>query len=621
MLFSTPPEDPTRFAPLLVVMILAFVVPLALARLRRVPIVVGEIVFGILVGPSLLGWVTDGPILTFISDIGLAFLMFLAGMEINFNLIFNRSGSPEKKNGPNTLLVSGLIYLFTVILAFIGAFVLGRVGLEGDLWLITFVLSATSLGVLLPILKEQKMLSSPFGQIIFITATLADFLTVLLLTVHLVLTDRGFDLEIFSLLLLFLAFFFFYQFGSKLIRLPRARELIEDLTRATVQIKVRGALAIMMTFVVLAEFIEAELILGAFLAGMIISILKRPEDDALIHNLEAFGYGFFIPVFFIMVGVDLDIGSLVENPDALLILPWLFLIALVVKLVPMLAAKRHFSWRDLLAGGLLLNTHLSLEVAVAVVGLRAGLFNSATSTTVILFAVITVLIMPLLYNLFAPEPEKEEPSFKLIAGVTELSLRVADQLRAHGDAVRFITADPAEVQQLKQQDFRVMEITPDEIHNIPTHRIETVMVLTEDDHINLEISRAARKMNVNNIIAMVKHPSHLQEFENLGVKPYSPAVDRSTMLTMMARNPDALSLLTSTTDDRDTCEAQMENPKLLGTLIRNLDLPGSLLILAIRRGDDLLIPHGNTSLEMDDTLTLLGRIEDLRAAQGMFEIG
>ena len=115
----------------------------------------------------------------------------------------------------------------------------------------------------------------------------------------------------------------------------------------------------------LAEFLDAELILGAFLAGMIISLLKRPEDDSLVHSLEAFGFGFFIPIFFILVGVDLDIQSVIESPESLLTLPWLLLIALGVKLIPMVVAKKHFSWKDLLAGGLLLNTHLSLEVIVA----------------------------------------------------------------------------------------------------------------------------------------------------------------------------------------------------------------------------------------------------------------
>jgi Kef-type K+ transport system membrane component KefB len=441
-LLAGPPEDPTRFIPLLIVLGLAFVIPLLLSRFRRLPVVVGEIVFGVLIGPSLLGWVTDGPILTFMSDIGLAFLMFLAGMEIEFDLIF--SEGKRRGEGPKVLRSSFLIYLFTVVLSVLGALLLREIGIRGDLWLLVFVLSATSLGVLLPILKERGLLATPFGQVVFLTAMLADFITVILLTVHLILLDKGFDLEIFSLGLLFLAFLIFYRIGPGLVRLPRIRDLVERLSSATVQFKVRGAIAILMAFVVLAEFVDAELILGAFLAGMIISLLRRPEDEGLIHNLEAFGFGFFIPIFFIMVGVGLDIQSLVSSPELLAALPIFLGISLAVKLIPMLVVKRHFSWRDLFAGGFLLNTHLSLEVAVAVIGLRSGLFDQATSTSVIVFAVLTVLIMPLIFSLLAPpSPEADQPYY-LLLGAGNLGITVAQQLRAHGDHVQFIPEDSQE---------------------------------------------------------------------------------------------------------------------------------------------------------------------------------
>ena len=385
---SEPPEDPTRFIPLLIVLGLAFVIPLLFSRFQRLPVVVGEILFGVLVGPSLLGWVTEGPILTFMSDIGLAFLMFLAGMEIEFDLIFG--GRQRKKEGPNILRSSLLIYGLTVALSVLGVLLARQIGIHGDMWLLVFVLSATSLGVLLPILKERGLLASAFGQLVFLTAMLADFITVILLTVRLIILDKGFDLEVFSLGLLFLVFLIFYRVGPEIVRLSAVSDLIDRLSGATVQIKVRGAIAILMAFVVMAEFVDAELILGAFLAGMIISLLRRPQDDGLIHNLEAFGFGFFVPIFFIMVGVGLDIRSLLSSPALLAALPGFLGIALVIKLLPMLVVKRHFGWRELLAGGLLLNTHLSLEVAVAVIGLRAGLFDQATSTTAVSYTHLTL---------------------------------------------------------------------------------------------------------------------------------------------------------------------------------------------------------------------------------------
>ena len=182
-----PPEDPTRFIPLLVVIGLAFLIPVLLAKFKRLPVVVGEIIFGVIVGPSLLGWVTEGTILNFMSDIGLAFLMFLAGMEIEFDLILG--GQKQRKDGPNVLLSSFLIYAVSLVLAVLGGLLVQRIGIQGDLWLMAFVLSATSLGVLLPILKERELLPTPFGQIVFLTAMLADFITVILLTVYLIVLN------------------------------------------------------------------------------------------------------------------------------------------------------------------------------------------------------------------------------------------------------------------------------------------------------------------------------------------------------------------------------------------------------------------------------------------------
>ena len=591
--------------------------PVLLSRFQRIPVVVGEIVFGVLVGPSILQWVTEGPILSFMSDIGLAFLMFLAGMEIEFDLIFGRG--KRNKDGPNVLRSSLLIYFFTVALSVLGALFVQQIGIRGNLWLLVFVLSATSLGVLLPILKERGLLSTPFGQVVFLTGMLADFITVILLTIHLILLNRGFDLEIFSLTLLFIVFLIFYKAGPEFVRSPVVRNLIDRLSSATVQIKVRGAIAILMAFVVLAEFVDAELILGAFLAGMIISLLRRPEDEELIHKLEAFGFGFFIPIFFIMVGVGLDIQALLSSPDLLAALPAFLGIALLIKLLPMLVVKRHFGWRDLFAGGFLLNTHLSLEVAVAVIGLRAGLFDQATSTTVILFAILTVLLMPLFFGMLAPPTPEKDQSYHLIIGVTNLGITVAQQLRAHKDKVQFILLNASERQALIETNLPFLEIEINELETLNPDSIETALILHKDDLKNLELARKARAAGIKAVIAQVRDPQHLSEFDAEGIKTFSPALERATMISMMARSPGVLALLTTQSDERNFREVFVRNRQVAGRKLRELNLSGDLLVLAIRRNQQLLIPHGNASFEIGDRVSMVGDNDSLSTAQELFE--
>jgi Kef-type K+ transport system membrane component KefB/Trk K+ transport system NAD-binding subunit len=616
-------EQSTRFVPLLIVLGLAFLVPILLARFRRLPVVVGEIAAGIVVGTSGLGWVTEGPILDFMGDVGLAFLMFLAGMEINFTRLFPRRSSTEddvlqEEDQPNVLLLSLLVYMFTLLLAVPGGFLIRALGFNADPWLLAFILSATSLGVLLPILKERRLTNSPFGQFVFVSATLADFVTVILFTVYIITFDRGFDLEIFSIGLLFIAFLVFFRFGPQFVRIPVVSRFFNELSRATVQIKVRGALAILLAFVVLAEFVNAELILGAFLAGMIISLLKSPDDEGLVHRLEAFGFGFFIPIFFILVGTTLELQSLFESPGSLLLLPVILIASLAIKVLPVLTLKRFYSWRELLSGGILLNTHLSLEIAVAVIGVRVGLMDAAANVTIILFAVLTVVAMPLLFGVIFPSTQAEDKRFKLIAGVNETSLKVADELRAHGDLVLFIAKDEKHVNAVRRAGFEIIpnsESIPDAFSRLDSDQVEAFLALHEDGEKNLNLSRLARQKGIRNMVAYVVNPDLLPKFSELKVQAYTPAVQRITLISMMARSPDAFNLLSSYKDENDTLEIYLSNTSLVQRPLRFLKLPSTCLVLAIRRGDELLVPRGNTELAFGDRLTMFGPkvcVEDIR---------
>ncbi len=610
----------TGFLPLLLVLFLAFVVPLLLARFRRIPVVVGEIVAGIIIGHSGFNLVGANPTLEVMSDIGLAFLMFLAGMEIDFSKLFPPREKNQAAAGPNLPAQAFLVYLLTLVLAVPGGFLLTRWGLEGDPFLLAFVLSATSLGVLLPVLKERGLMQKPSGQLVFLTALLADFVTVLLLTVYIITLDRGLDPEIFSLGLLFVAFFLAYRFGLRFTRIPGVRNLVEELSQATVQLKVRGAIAILMGFVVLAELLGAELILGAFLGGMVISLIKAPQDTDLVHKLEAFGFGFFIPVFFIMAGVELDLGALFESPTSLALLPVLFVVALVIKIVPALLFRRTLSWRETLTGALLLNTHLSLEIAVAVIGLRLGLLSPATNAAVVVFAVLTVFLMPVLFNALQPPMVAEAEKFILIYGAkTDFSYQVARELQGHGETVKFIEPDAMLRERTEQKSFEVLpfEATEDNLCEIGPDKIKNFVVLGTTDEGNLSVGKAAICAGIESVVALVNQPAEIPHFTEVGVKPFSPGVYRANLLSMLVRNPDLFNLLTSTTDKQDIREMQLNNPALDGKRVRHLQLSGDLLIVSISREGELLIPHGNLHVQLGDQMTVLGSREGLEKAQSL----
>jgi len=608
-------EESLNFLPLLLVMLLVFGVPMILGRIRWLPVVVGEIFAGILIGHSGLNLIGESAILEVMSNIGLAFLMFLAGMEINIENLLNQRRGDKTQSSPGLI---SLVALVTLLLAVPGGFLLNRLGLEGDPWLLAFVLSATSLGVLLPILKQRQLTHTRAGYAIFYSAVLADFVTVILLTIFIILTvRRSLDLEVFSVALLFLAFFVVYRLAVRFFRLNGISKLVEELSSVTVQIKVRGAIAILVAFVVLAGLLGIELILGAFLAGMIIALLKRPEDDDLVEKLEAFGFGFFIPVFFIMVGVNLDLRALFVSPQSLVLLPVLLLVATGVKTLPALLFKRILTWRETLAGGVLLNTHLSLEIVVAVIGVRLGLLSESANVVIILFAALSVLIMPVLFNALLPEVKKEEDGFYLIFGAEDQGLQVAKALRQHEVRVRLLEVDPRLVAKARQDGFETIQSDTlvDCVRYAVQGNIKALLVLSSDDTRNLLVSHAARQLDVDYIVALVNDPAKLPEYRSLGVNTFTPTLYQPAFLSMMARNKDLFRIMTSTVDEQDVREVHLRNRLLQGEPLRSLALPGDLTILSIGRNGNIIVPHGNTRLELGDRLTIFGDFGDLQHAE------
>jgi Trk K+ transport system NAD-binding subunit len=394
------------------------------------------------------------------------------------------------------------------------------------------------------------------------------------------------------------------RIGLQFFRLPRVVKLFDELSQATVQIKVRGAIVILLIFVVLAESLGVELILGAFLAGMLVSLFKSPQDDSLVHKLEAFGFGLFVPIFFIVTGANLNIDALIANPQNLIFLPAILVISILVKLLPALLLKSRIGWRSSIAAGFLLNTHLSIEVAIAVVGEQLGLLSPATSAAIIVFAIITVILMPLIFNLIQPKTAKESGLLlRLIYGWdNNLTRNVAQQLKAHGDVVKIIPTNIEEEKSITDEGF---EVFPIENLRSSGDEIDTLLILSGDDADNLNIGEKAQNAEIQHIIALVNEPRKLEEFKRLGVQVFSPALYRSTLITLMARNPSMFSLLSSTSDQRDLLELTVRNSALAGQKIRDVILPGDSLILSIKRDNEILIPHGSTRLELDDQVSIL----------------
>ena len=287
-------EQNLKFLPLLLVLLLAFVVPLLLARMRWMPLVVGEIIVGMLIGPSFFNLIGRDLTLDFFAEIGLALLMFLSGLEIDFSLL---AQAPPNARRYHPKMIAGLSFLFTLILAGAAGFFLVGFGIARDPLMIALILSTTSLGVVVPVLKEKGLTPTPLGQTLILSALMADFFTMFLITVHVAVIAHGLSLKILFVGILFVVALLAYRLGVVHMRRLKLEKILSDLSRTSSQVKIQGAMALMLAFVILAKFLGTEMILGAFLAGAVLSLLDKPADEQARQHLDAIGFGFFVPLF------------------------------------------------------------------------------------------------------------------------------------------------------------------------------------------------------------------------------------------------------------------------------------------------------------------------------------
>ena len=378
------------FTGLLIVAVVAFAAPLVLALTpaRRLPAIVLEIVAGIVLGPSVLGWVKIDLPISILSVLGLAFLLFLAGLEVELERLRGR-----------LLMYVGLAFLLSFGLALLAGYGLYVAGQVLSPLLIAIILVATGLGVVIPVLKDAGESNSDFGQLVIAGAMFAEFGSIILLSLFFSREATGTATKLvllggFALLAAGFAFV--------VLRLERSTRIAAVLLRlqdTTAQIRVRGAFMLLVAFVALASVLGLETILGAFIAGVILRLVDR--DRMMTHpefrqKLEAIGFGVFIPVFFVASGIQFDLAALFSSPATILRVP-LFLVALLlVRGVPALLYRPLVGSRRSVVAGLLQATSLTFIVAATQIGLQLGLITKATGAALIGAGLLSVLLFPLL---------------------------------------------------------------------------------------------------------------------------------------------------------------------------------------------------------------------------------
>ncbi len=373
----------------LIVAAVAFAVPLGLGLVPslRLPSVVLEIVAGILIGPAVFGLVEVDLPLQVLALLGLAFLLFLAGLEIDLDRL---------RGGLLRRAATG--FVLSLAVALVIALGLKATGLIQAPLLVAIILSATAIGVVIPVLADAGQSNSTLGQLVIGGSSIAEFGTIILLS----LFFSGDSSSVGSTLLLICAFVVLViVVGLALAEVEHSSRLRSALIRlqdTSAQIRVRGALLLLIGFAALAQLLGLEVILGAFIAGAVLRLLDR--DKMMTHSrfqtkLQAAGFGVFIPFFFVTSGIQLDVGALFAGGAALALVPVFLLALLLVRGLPAALYRPMVGSRDSLAAGLLQATSLTFIVAATGIGMELGLLSPATGAAMVVAGLLSVLLFPL----------------------------------------------------------------------------------------------------------------------------------------------------------------------------------------------------------------------------------
>lgn len=594
---------------LFLVVLLALVIPIFMARFQisTVPTAVAEIIVGIIIGSSGFNLIISTHDLTFLSNLGVTLLMFLSGMEIDFDILQRKDSSKSKSHAGKTvnpIKIAVTAFGGIMMMAVVLAFALRAMGLFSEVMLAAIILMTVALGVVIATLKEKDILNRPIGQTVLLTAVLGEVIPLLLLTIYASINGGNAE-QLWLIILLFLAAIFLLR------RFKQPYVWFAKITKATTQLDIRLAFFLIFALVTVAQTVGAENILGAFLAGMVMKLLEPSE--ATKDKLTSIGYGFFIPIFFIMTGVGLNLRSLFGKPSSLMLLPVLVIFLLIAKLPVVLTYMRYFQKRNAFAGGFLTATTITIVLPTLQVARKLHAITSTQSDAFILAAVIVCILSPIVFNSnFVLLPEDKIKKTVSIVGANAMTVPVAHDLHDNWYSVKMFTGDQ---DRYETYDSRVENLTFLSDLNQKTLEKDGVfdcdifVASTHIDEVNIKLARMAQEVGVERVIARLGQVNSdtVDEFRQKNIEIFNFTNVRAALMRALIETPTVYKIITDTKNV--LYSVKVENTHYTGKPLADLDFIDKITVSRIRRGDEWLIPHGWTVIEPGDILVFSGEFK------------
>jgi Kef-type K+ transport system membrane component KefB len=375
--------DSDAFLAIVVVAALASLSAALLARWLVIPVVVIEILLGIAIGPEVLGLAEEDEFIEFFANLGLGMLFFFAGYEIEFDRI---RGDPLKLAAIGWVVSLGLAYTLGGLLALAG--VVLSVAFVGS------AMATTAIGTLIPILRDAGELRTRFGTYLLAAGAMGEFGPILLIT--LVFSSKNPASEA-LILIAFVAIA--VAAGIVAVRTTlRGWDIFERTLETSGQLAIRMAVVIVFALAALASSLGLDLLLGGFVAGIILRLALRGREVTILESkLTAVGYGFLIPFFFVVSGVKLDLDALIDDPTKFLEVPMFLALFLIVRGGPVLVLYRRTieSLRERIALGFFVSTQLPLVVAITTIAIEEGHMRATTAASLVTAAILSTAIFPI----------------------------------------------------------------------------------------------------------------------------------------------------------------------------------------------------------------------------------
>lgn len=603
---------------LLIILTAALITPLVMAKFKLtvLPTAVVEILVGIMLGPSLFNIVHTNDTLTLLSNTGVIFLMFLSGMEIDFSL-FNRRKQPQTplaakvagsapKYSPVFIAVTS--YVAVAASALLLGFICKWTGLFKDPWLAAIIFMTISLGIVIATLKEKELLSKPFGQTILLIAALGEIIPLFALTIYASIFGKG-GKSLWLLLLVFLAA------GILFRRFKPFFTFFERINKSTTQLDIRLAFFLIFSMVVIAESVGAEGILGAFVAGIVMKLLQPQEDTRT--RLDGIGYGFFIPMFFMMSGVELNLRTLLSDSATLLLIPAFLIAYLFAKAAVYFILRLRFKRGNAFAGMAITSATITMVLAVLQVAKTMKVVTSQQSGAFLLAAILTCVLGPLLFNTgYTAEAEDLKKSTVHFIGTNLLTVPVAQQLADSWYDISMYTD--------KQANYKTYnsEVNVSLLDSLDTDYVTDQNVFDADIVVlghfnankNYELAKAAKAYGVNRVIVRFEDRNVLDEREDeltdLGIEVYNTPNVNIAMLRSLIEAPTTLWMMTASSSA--VYEVALRNRRYTDQQIRNLDFVGDITISQIFRNGHFVRPTGSTMLKFNDRIIFTSTPEKAR---------